>query len=196
MSGLSVSWTRPELEGCTRNKLRSRAMDLRDALGESEVGAPLPSTTGALVEWILSKQAHVHASTWGSVEKREHTRVGMGVGLSAYVRLRAAVRAVYALARLHRCKSDAYARVCAHTCTQVYLCTCSYRYLSMQVSIHTFIDFRSRAMRLTWVHGRAWLGTCARVRGCVSACVRAQEVGLDVAILCVAMTDKIATVRL
>ena len=50
------SWTRVELEGCSRDKLRSRALDLRDALGWSDRDAPLPSTIPALITWILQAQ--------------------------------------------------------------------------------------------------------------------------------------------
>lgn len=39
-----LQWTRVQLEGCTRDKLRTRAMDLRDALGLTPHQAPLPST--------------------------------------------------------------------------------------------------------------------------------------------------------
>ena len=59
-------WTRVELEGCGRDKLRSRALDLRAAIGQTESAAPLPSTADTLIEWILAQQgatavyAHTH----------------------------------------------------------------------------------------------------------------------------------------
>ena len=40
----------------SRDKLRSRAMDLRDALGLTDANAPLPATSAQLVEWILTYQ--------------------------------------------------------------------------------------------------------------------------------------------
>lgn len=52
-----MEWTRVMLEGCSREKLRSRAMNLRDALGCSDKEFPLPSSTTSLIEWILTHQA-------------------------------------------------------------------------------------------------------------------------------------------
>lgn len=52
-----LQYTRVQLEGCSRDKLRSRALDLRDALGWTQHEAPLPSTQAQLVDWILKNQA-------------------------------------------------------------------------------------------------------------------------------------------
>jgi hypothetical protein len=53
---LPEKYTRNQLEGATRDKLRTRALDLRTALGWTEKEAPLPATATQLIEWILSVQ--------------------------------------------------------------------------------------------------------------------------------------------
>jgi hypothetical protein len=42
-----------QLEGCSREKLRSRALDLRGALRLDERAAPLPATPSQLIAFIL-----------------------------------------------------------------------------------------------------------------------------------------------
>ena len=53
----SMRWTRVQLEGLSRDKLRSRALDLREALGWTRETHPrasqVPSTAPQLIEWIL-----------------------------------------------------------------------------------------------------------------------------------------------
>jgi hypothetical protein len=48
-----VRYHRPQLEVCTVEKLRLRALDLRDALGLSKA---IPGSHGSLVEWIMDNQ--------------------------------------------------------------------------------------------------------------------------------------------
>ena len=72
-------WSRVELEGCGSNKLRSRALDLRDALGLTENTAPLPATAAGLVEWILTNQCKP-SEVIGGV----HAWRGSGKHASAY----------------------------------------------------------------------------------------------------------------
>jgi hypothetical protein len=52
-----VIWSRTQLEGCSVEKLRSRALDLRDAL---ELSKPIPHTATSLIAWILENQV-LHA---------------------------------------------------------------------------------------------------------------------------------------
>jgi hypothetical protein len=53
---------RSQLEGCSREKLRSRALDLRQALGLNEKAAPLPATPSQLIEFILEVRSAVVAT--------------------------------------------------------------------------------------------------------------------------------------
>jgi hypothetical protein len=48
-----VRYNRSQLEVCAVDKLRLRALDLRDALGLSKA---IPGNHGTLVEWILENQ--------------------------------------------------------------------------------------------------------------------------------------------
>jgi len=51
-----LQYSRVQLEGCSPAVLKSRAMDLRDALG-GVAASPLPSGSAALISWILEAQA-------------------------------------------------------------------------------------------------------------------------------------------
>ena len=49
-------WTKTQLEGCSTQKLRQRALDLRDALGLTDKVAPIPSSSNQLIQFILWHQ--------------------------------------------------------------------------------------------------------------------------------------------
>ena len=63
-------WPRVQLEGSTIQSLRSKAFDLRDALGLAANSSPLPSSEQPLIEWILANLSHLPDAEFDGGSKR------------------------------------------------------------------------------------------------------------------------------
>ena len=76
-----VTWSRAQLEGCSAEKLRTRALDLREALGLSR---PIPHTATSLIEWILANQGLEETIT--PIDKAHEGMLDIGGGISLWYR--------------------------------------------------------------------------------------------------------------
>jgi hypothetical protein len=99
-----LQWTKAQLEGCSMQKLRQRALDLRDALGLTDKVAPIPCSSIRLVQFILLHQQRA-SQVWGGIDGAADTPAEVPMvrqSLHPYIPSLSAWRASVSLAAVAR----------------------------------------------------------------------------------------------